>query len=102
RLAGYMSAYGHDFIGEPPLQRRLADWATYLRPPLLRRLSYRLKTSIKPFEISKYFQQDYRQLYLPGGTPVMDRFFDLSAMRDNEQINRLLTLELLAAHMGIS
>lgn len=102
RLAAYPSAYGHDFIGRPPLLSRLGDWATYLRPPLLRRLTYRLKTMLKSFEISKYFRDEYRALYLPQGTPVMDRYFELAALRDNEQINRILTLEILAARMGIA
>lgn len=102
RLAQYPSAYGHDFLGTPPLSKRLADWGTYLRPPLLRRLSYRMKSSIQGFDLSRDFKPEYRQGYLPSGTPVMDQYFDLSAMRDNEQINRLLTLEVLAQKMNIT
>lgn len=43
RLARYSSVYGHDFDSQPPLFRRIADYATYLRPPLLRRHTYRLR-----------------------------------------------------------
>ena len=43
RLARYSSVYGHDFDSPPPLSRRFADYATYLRPPWLRRHTYRLR-----------------------------------------------------------
>ena len=43
RLAQYPSIYGHDFAGPPPLSMQVRGCATSVRPPWLRRYTYRLK-----------------------------------------------------------
>lgn len=94
-LAGYLSDYGHDFSGPIPLKRRARDWLTYGRPPALRRLTYRMRMRLQPPVLAKYFSASYRQQYLPDGVRILDRYFDVGAVRDSAQMNRILTLELL-------
>jgi asparagine synthase (glutamine-hydrolysing) len=97
RLASYPSGYGHDFSGPPPLVRRLADYATYLRPPWLRRFAYRVKNRVRPAtEWPDYLQQEYRDAALPGGVQIMAELFQLDQVADPAQTARILTLEYLA------
>jgi asparagine synthase (glutamine-hydrolysing) len=96
RLASYQSGYGHDFSGPPPLVRRLTDYATYLRPPWLRRFAYRVKNRVRrPAEWPDYLQQEYRDAALPGGVQVMTELFQLDRVTDPAQAARILTLEYL-------
>jgi hypothetical protein len=96
RLAAYPSGYGHDFSGPPPLSRRLADYGTYLRPPWLRRLAYRVKNRVRrPGELPDYLRQEYRDAALPGGVQVMTELFQLDRIGDPAQTARILTLEYL-------
>jgi hypothetical protein len=96
RLASYQSGYGHDFSGPPPLVRRLADYATYLRPPWLRRFAYRVKNRVRrPAEWPDYLQQEYRDAALPGGVQIMTELFQLDRVTDPAQTARILTLEYL-------
>ena len=88
--------YGHDFAGPPPLSRRLVDYGTYLRPPWLRRLAYRVKNRVRrPGELPDYLQQEYRDAALPGGVQVMTQLFRLDRIGDTAQTARILTLEYL-------
>jgi hypothetical protein len=94
RLASYPSGYGHDFSGPPPLVRRLTDYATYLRPPWLRRFAYRVKNRVRrPAEWPGYLQQEYRDAALPGGVQVLTELFQLDRVTDPAQTARILTLE---------
>jgi hypothetical protein len=96
RLAAYQSGYGHDFSGPPPLARRLTDYATYLRPPWLRRFAYRVKNRVRrPAEWPDYLQQEYRDAALPGGVQIMTELFQLDRVTDPAQTARILTLEYL-------
>ena len=98
RLASYPSGYGHDFSGPPPLARRLADYGTYLRPPWLRRFTYRVKNRVlRSGESPDYLRQEYRDAALPGGIQVMDRLFRLDRVTDPAQTARILTLEYLVS-----
>ena len=82
RLAGYTSGYGHDFSGPPPLSRRLTDYATYLRPPRLRRFVYRVKHRLRrTAEWPDYLRNEYRDAALPGGVQVMSALFQTRARR---------------------
>jgi hypothetical protein len=96
RLATYLSGYGHDFSGPPPLSRRLADYGTYLRPPWLRRFAYRVKNRVRRAgELSDYLHKDYRDAALPGGVQIMTELFRLDRVGDPAQTARILTLEYL-------
>jgi asparagine synthase (glutamine-hydrolysing) len=101
RLAGYPSIYGHDFSGPPPPSRRLADYATYLRPPWLRRFAYRLRHVRRPpGDWPGYLACPYREAVLPGGVLILGRLFRLNRVRDDEQFARILSLEYALGRFG--
>jgi hypothetical protein len=94
RLARYPSIYGHDFARPPPLSRQLADYATYIRPPWLRRYTYRLKYARhRSGDWPGYLAAPYRNAVLPGGTEVLNRLFRLDRIGDEAQFARILSLE---------
>jgi len=99
-LAGYMSDYGHDFASPVPARRKIKDWMTYLRPPALRRVSFRMKMRLRPPTLPPYLLGDHRAAYLPDGVQIMGRFFDIDAVREPGQMNRILTLEMLFQHLN--
>lgn len=101
KLAAYPSAYGHSFIASPPLGRRLADWLTYIRPPQLRRLSYRVKNRARKRMLPRIMQPEFRSHYLPDGFPVMESYFRMDLVADPEQMGRIMTLEYLARQCGV-
>lgn len=96
RLASYPSSYGHDFSGPPPLSRRLVDYGTYLRPPWLRRLSYRVQHRLRRCAApSVYLTKSYVKAVLPQGAQITPRLFRLERVADPEQMARILSLEYL-------
>lgn len=42
-----------------------------------------------------------RSLYLPEGTPTMERYFNIGRIGDAERLNRVFTLEYLSRKMGV-
>jgi hypothetical protein len=101
RLAGYLSIYGHDFSGSPPPSRRLADYATYLRPPWLRRYIYRLKYVHRPTaDRPGYLARPYLDAVVPGGIVLLRRLFRPERVRDDQQFARILSLEYALRHFG--
>ncbi len=97
KLARYRSIYGHDFSGSPSLARRLSDYATYVRPPWLRRFSYRVKQRARrgAGERPEYLRKAYREAALPGGVQAMSALFQLDRVADPAQLARILSLEYL-------
>jgi asparagine synthase (glutamine-hydrolysing) len=94
RLAAYQTVYGHGLAGEPPLRRILKDLKTYARPPILRRFTYRMKhrrAVARPYWLS----DDYVGRVLDLDFPYARRLFEVARVCDNEQYNRICTLELL-------
>jgi hypothetical protein len=101
RLAGYASVYGHNFAGPPPVARRLADYATYLRPPWLRRYTYRIRHMRRPTaDWSGYLAQPYRAAAIPGEPAYVTRLFRLERIVDEEQFSRILSLEYALRQFG--
>jgi asparagine synthase (glutamine-hydrolysing) len=94
-LAAYPSDYGHDFRGPIPWRRRVEDWATLLRPPWLRRYSYRVKHRLRAPTLPYYLNAPYRDALGLQHFQEMSRFFRIDRMRDPGQLNRICTLELL-------
>ncbi len=93
-LARYVSVYGHGFDSDPPLKRRLKDLATYLRPPEVRRFTYRLHRRSRdswPY----YLEPGHVRAVLGDGFPSMSRYFDVDGIADAEQFARICTLEYL-------
>ena len=93
-LAAHMSDYGHSFAGDPPLARRLRDRLTYARPPRLRRLTFRIKNR-KPVEKPYWLSPDHVGRVVDPALPFMRQFFRIDRVNSLDQLNRILTLELL-------
>jgi asparagine synthase (glutamine-hydrolysing) len=93
RLAGYRSNYGHDFGRPPPSSRRLSDYWTYLRPPWLRRYTYRLRHFRRSGDRPGYLASSYRDAVLPGGATIMSRLLRVEDVVDHTQYARILSLE---------
>ena len=101
RLAGHPSIYGHDFDRPPPSSRRLTDYATYLRPPWLRRYTYRLKyVRSSSADWAGYLACPYRKAVLPGEDTLLSRLFRLNRVRDDQQFTRILSLEYALRAFG--
>jgi len=100
RLAGYRSIYGHDFGRSPPPSRRLSDYWTYLRPPRLRRYTYRLRHFHRSRDWPGYLALPYREAVLPGGIAILGRLFRLSRVADQESYARILSLEYALRYFG--
>ena len=100
RLARYPSIYGHDYGRSPPLSRRLSDWSTYLRPPWLRRYTYRLRYFRRASDWSVYLTSPYQDALLPGGLAILRLLFKLDWVADQPQYARILSLEYTLHHFG--
>jgi hypothetical protein len=100
RLAGYHSIYGHNFSRPPPLSRRLSDCLTHIRPPWLRRYTYRLRYSRQAGDWPTYLASRYRDAVLPGGITISQRLFRLNHVTDPLQYTRILSLEYVLCQFG--
>jgi hypothetical protein len=100
RLAGYPSVYGHEFGRPPPLPRRFSDYSTYLRPPWLRRYTYRLRYFRRSGDWPGYLALPYRDAVLPGGAVILRRLFRLDRIVDTAQFARILSLEYALQYFG--
>jgi hypothetical protein len=100
RLAGYRSIYGHDFSRSPPPSRRLSDYWTYLRPPWLRRYTYRLRHFHRSGDWPRYLALPYREAVLPGGITILRRLFRPGRVADQEPFARILSLEYALRYFG--
>ena len=96
-LAAYPSDYGHSFIGTPPLKRLLKDQMVYMRPPRLRRLTFRLKHR-KPPERPYWLSEPYLRRVIDPDAPYMRQFFNIDRINSLDHLNRIYTLELLFQH----
>ncbi|MEM7223919.1 MAG: hypothetical protein AAF495_13120 [Pseudomonadota bacterium] len=98
-LAAYASDYGHSFAADPPLAYRLKTQLNQMRPPWLRRLTYRLKRRDRsnwPYTLGK----DYLGRVIDTDFPYMRRFFKVDEIADAEPFKRIATLEYLLQHSG--
>jgi hypothetical protein len=95
-LARYASAYDHDFTGAIPLKRRLKDQLTLLRPPLLRRLAFRIKARTQP-PARDDADRSWQAVTDPS-FPVMREHFHIDRVRDRGQFLRICTLEYIFGH----
>jgi hypothetical protein len=99
-LARYPSAYGHDFAGDVPLQRRLKDQLTLLRPPLLRRYAFRIKARMQP--PAQGGTDRSWQAAIDPSFPLMREFFRIGHVRERGQFLRICTLEYLFSRSSIA
>jgi asparagine synthase (glutamine-hydrolysing) len=94
RLAAYDTVYGHGLASEPPLKRLIKDFKTYARPPILRRFTYRLKHR-RPAPRPYWLSDDYVGRVIDLEFPYARRLFEVARVCDNEQYNRICSLEVL-------
>lgn len=98
-LAGFPSDYGYALNAPVTFKRKLKDYSTILRPPLLRKYTYRLKKTSR--ENWQYFLgDDYIKTILPNGFEIMPVFFNLDLATDAEQFKRICTLEYLFQYLN--
>ncbi len=95
-LAQYPSEYGHDFYSQVPLKRKIKDLGTYLRPPLVRRLSYRVKHRIRgKFARSYYLDADYLEQFMDPTLPHASQFLLTEKFSDELMFKRACSFEYL-------
>jgi hypothetical protein len=88
-------------IGQPPLFRKITDYGTYLRPPWLRRLSYRVQHRMRRYAADPlYLRKSYVNAVVPHGVQVTPKLFRLERVVDPDQLSRILSLEYLAQQFG--
>jgi len=101
KLAAYPSNYGHSFEQPRTLGRRAGDYATYIRPPWLRRYSHRIKhRTSNPRELRGYLAPAYQDAVLPGGPEIIRRLFRLDRVRNSNHYARVLSLEYALRQFG--
>ncbi len=101
-LAGYPSAYGHDFAGEPGAKHRLSEYASRVRPAWLRQRSYAIRRRLRPVadEHGGLLTPDYMGRVIDLEFPAMRRFFRVERVADSGMMRRVACLEYLAGHLG--
>ena len=95
RLAAYPSVYGRPFDRPPSWLARLRAQASYRRPLLLRRLSYRLQQR-QPGPMPPYLSAAHLAAVMEPGFPYMRALFKPDRVADEEAFNRIATLEFLS------
>jgi hypothetical protein len=101
-LAAYPSDHGYAFDAPPPLSARLRASATYLRPPLLRRYSFRLRTRRAGLDRAYCLNDEYRNAVMEPGFPRIGTLFHADRIVDGGQFNRLCTAEYLFQKMEMT
>ena len=103
KLAGYMSAYGHDFTGRPGGAHVRDELFTVIRPPWVRQRSYAIGRWLGRVAdehgglLSPIFLGRVIDLHFPA----MRRFFDVESVRADPGVyRRVATLEYLAERLG--
>ena len=99
-LARHPSDYGHAFDREPPLARIVKDYATLLRPPWLRRLSYRIQHR-RPAPRPVLLRPEWLGTVIDPALPRLRPFFHVERVADPALFARLATLEYLFADLGV-
>jgi asparagine synthase (glutamine-hydrolysing) len=101
-LAGLPSAYGHDFTGPPGPRHRVSEWATRIRPPVLRQKSYAIQRRLGrvPHGKDPLLADDYLGRVIDLDYPAMRRFFRVERIADDGLLMRVACLEYLAARLG--
>lgn len=94
-LAAYPSDYGYAFDAPPPLSARLKASTTYLRPSLLRRYAFRLRTRRNAPDRPYFMNDAYRNAVMESGFPRTQALIDADRIVDSGQFNRLCTAEYL-------
>jgi hypothetical protein len=95
-LAAYPSNYGHSFSADAPFWAQLKAFATYSRPLALRRYHYRIKAHLKGEDPRPaILTPEFMCGTVHPALPRMARYFRISRVCSNLQLNRIATLEYL-------
>lgn len=102
-LASYPSEYGFPFDVAPPLSYRLRTASTSLRPPLLRRYTFRWRTRYRsPPSLPVELGEAFRDAVMTPGFPRLSTLVNPAAFVDTGQLNRLCTLEYLFQQLDVN
>jgi len=100
-LARHMSLYGFDFTNDAPARARLNDTLTYMRPPYLRGMTYRLKSRLgSPETRPPLHTEPYLRGIIDTSFPYMSKYFDVAKVKADIQFARICTLEYLFARFN--
>lgn len=98
RLAGYPSAYGHDFLHDPGVLQKAADLAILLNKTYLGLNPYRLRDRLWRFrktDFPYYLQREYIRSVVDPNFPYLAEFFRVGRVADPAQYARICALEYL-------
>jgi asparagine synthase (glutamine-hydrolysing) len=101
RLAQYPSVYGRGFTEGPSVWQRTKSRLTIARPPYLRRYSYRFQRRLQKVERTGIFRDKSLAAVIDPSFPQMRGYFNVGAVSDSEQFNRICTLEYLFEQYGV-
>ncbi len=97
RLAEYPTDTGNALNQAPPLGHRIASWTVRMRPPFLRKYSFRIQHRRMQKDRSGVLSDRFVGRVLDLSFPHMSAFFHTDKIMSREQYNRLCTLEYLFA-----
>jgi asparagine synthase (glutamine-hydrolysing) len=100
-LASFPSVYGHSFAHpEPPLAVRLRELKSTIRPPRLRRFSYRWRyRRRRPFP--PHLSDRFVNPIIGAERPYMSRYFRFDNIHHPDTYNRVCTMELICRQFGV-
>lgn len=98
-IAAYPSGYGYRFCDPLPFSHRAKSWLTFLRPPWLRRHSYRLRFT-QPRPLPPFLQRDHLLQFMDVSMPYMRHYFRPERLHDPDAFNRVATMEYVSQRYG--
>jgi hypothetical protein len=98
-VAAVRSQYGHNFLGKPPLRRRVRDHAKSVVPPAVRPYLHggRQRLVADP---GGYLAAPFVAAALPSGVEITAGLMRSESLTDRKQRSRLLTVEYLAQNLS--
>ena len=100
RLAHYPSAYGYAFDQPPPRMFRIKAAATYLRPPGIRRLSFRVQNRNAARHTAGSQAMERQRAIVEPGLPRVSQWFRTDRVGDEGHRRRMVSLEYFLARVG--
>jgi len=94
RLAAYPSSYGHSFATDPGLRTKAGYLTTYLRPPYVRKFSYRLQ-HLRGHEHLWLSRSKVLSQVIDTSFPFTRPFFHVESITDPDLLERIATMEFV-------
>ena len=96
RLASHRSNYGHNFLRDAPAAAVYSDLLSYVRPPWLRRYTFRAKARLfRHQNRPTLLTPEYLSRALDLSFPYMSKYFHMGNSIPNDLFARICTLEYL-------